>query len=237
MNINIAEIISEKIKVMEESGLVKKTIEETIEKTVVNAIINSIDGYSIRKNIEELVSNQVSSCVKNIGFTAYNSFIAERLKAVTEGVIRDDISKKIQETMDGIFFQKHENLKLSEIIEKYRDYLCNNLEAYEKDDLQNHFNLNFSESEYGSLVIKLSKEKPKYSYDKSEIEVWIRKGSSGKGSISSLYLEGKNMKSAMKLGPLTKCESLLVNLLLNETEFEIDVESEDDIDTSLDLDY
>lgn len=50
-------------------------------------------------------------------------------------------------------------------------------------------------------------------------------------------LDGENVDNSLKLGYRSEFENLLVNLMYNETVIEIDVEDEDDIDTSFDIEY
>ena len=236
MQINIQEIVNNKLKEMDENGIVKKTIEETIEKSVLGAVTDALSGYKLKRQIEELVTEQVSIVAKNIGFTAYNSFIAQKLKQITEEVLSEDISTKLQNTMDNIFLMKHENLKLSEILNTYRDYMRKTVDTSEQYDLNGRFHAEFTESSYGTKIIRLSKEKTTYR-NESEIEMWFyNHPKSNKAYISTLCLNGKNMSNTFKIGNLYNYEALLVNLLYNKTEFEFDIEDEDDIDTSFGID-
>jgi len=240
MKIDIQEIINEKIKDMEDKRVVEKTIQETLEKSIVNAITSAMDGYSLKRNIEEKITKEVSSVVADIGFTAYNSFIAEKVKMITEGICQKDIADKIQKTFNEILVIKRDNIKLSEICDKYREWICNDVEEPEKYNLENYY-VNIEEGDYGWLTFKFGREKPSsYSRRSNEnsIEFTVHKNHDNKkmGWISSVYIDGYNLDNKLNFGRMSEIELLLVNISYNKTPVEIDIESEDDIDSSFDID-
>lgn len=243
MNINISGIVNNKIKEMEENETVEKLIEENVENIISKAIIDALGGYKVKMQIEDNIEKEVSETIRTIGFEGYNKFIAEKFKQITDGVLQEDIQNKVSKTMDNIFFKKVDSIKLSEIFDKYREYLCDSLEYYEKDDLNDEFFLSIKEhDEYGWLDITLNRETPSSSIyscrNDVEASFTIHRKHRDKenGYISSVRLEGIDVKENMKFN-VNEFEALLCNLSYNDTNIEIDVEDEDDIDTTLDLDY
>lgn len=126
MNIDINAIVNNKLKEMEEN----------IEKAIVKGIKGVLDSYALKRQIEDKIEKQVSEVVKEIGFTGYNSFIAEKVKMITEDVCREDIANKIQKTFNDLLIVKRENVKLSEIFEKYKDYMDENTDEEDKYSLE-----------------------------------------------------------------------------------------------------
>lgn len=242
MNINIGEIVNNKIKEMEENKVVENLIAETIEKSVVKAVSEAIDGYTIKRTIEKKVEKEVEKevcdIVNDIGFTAYNTFIANKVKDITEGTIRKDLEDKIQGTLNGILLNKKENIKLSDLFEMYRDHLNSDTDEHEKYELEN-FVVEIEDNDRGWITYKLSKEKSKYSWDKFDIEFIIHENynDESNGTMWKVKLDGENVDNSLKLGYRSEFENLLVNLMYNETVIEIDIEDEDDIDTSFDIEY
>ena len=236
MNINISEIVDNKIKEMEENKVVETLIAETVEKSVTKAIIDAIDGYSIKRTIEKKIETGVSELVNDIGFTAYNTFIANKVKEITDGVIKKDLEDKIQNNLNGILLNKKENIKLSDLFEMYREQLNNNLDYQEKYDLEN-FVVEIEDNDGGWITYKLSQEKSKYSWDKDGIEFIIHKkyNDESNGTIWKIKIDGEDVNDVLKPGYRSKFEDLLVNLMYNNTNIVIDVEDEDDIDTSFDV--
>lgn len=169
MNINIGEIVNNKIKEIEENKVVENLIAETIEKSVVKAVSEAIDGYTIKRTIENKVEKEVCDIVNDIGFTAYNTFIANKVKDIIEGTIRKDLEDKIQGTLNGILLNKKENIKLSDLFEMYREYLNSTTDEHEKYELEN-FVVEIEDNNRGLITYKLSKEKSKYSWGEFDIE-------------------------------------------------------------------
>jgi hypothetical protein len=237
MDLNIQAIADEKIQAMHDSGEIKKRIEDDVQKTVLGAIDSAINGYEIRNQVEKSVTESISSVVKEIGFTGYNGFIAQTIKRITEGVMRDDVAQKIQKVFNDMLIVRHDGIKLSEIFQKYREWVCENTDESDKYDRQ-EFVCNLDTKEDGSFTIyTITFNDEKISnYESPEIKFIIcAYGKKEKDSISSLYLDGENVKGKFKLGRLSKVQSLLANLYFNETEIILDIDDVDD-DNSFDID-
>jgi hypothetical protein len=239
MNIDIQAIVNDHIKAMEEKGIIEKTIQETLEKSILGAITSALESYKLRNTIEEKVSKEVSVVAADIGFTAYNSFIAEKIKAITEGVYNADIAAKIQKTFDEILVIKRESIKLSEIFDKYREWVNQYVDEDEKHDLE-CFHVKFEKDEhYGWINIELAQEKPDtYSSERGMIKFTIHKNSDkkGYGIIFSVFIDGYDITKNFSFRLMSEFELLLINITYNQTPIEIDIENEDDIDNSYDVD-
>jgi hypothetical protein len=61
-------------------------------------------------------------------------------------------------------------------------------------------------------------------------------GTKDMGYIGNTFIDGYNIKEKFRFGHMSTIELLLVNLTYNETPIIIDIESEDDIDSSYDVD-
>ncbi|HYF75277.1 MAG TPA: hypothetical protein VD757_01710 [Candidatus Nitrosocosmicus sp.] len=241
MNINIQEIVDNKIKSLNDDGTIKNAIEKTIETTMLKSITDALGDYSLRRSIQDQVEKEVSAVVKGIGFTAYNSFIAEKVKQITEEVCRQDIAQKIQEVFNNILVIKRESAKLSEICKAYRDWICEEVEESEKYSLERfHVSIEEKEYPYDWLTFKFDKEKSsRYRSDSDEaIEFTVHRNYKDKnmGTIGTLYIGGYSTDKTLCFRNMSKIEALLLNFKYNNTPIEIDIESEDDIDNSFDVD-
>ena len=239
MKIDIQEIVNAKIKDMEEKRVVEIAIEETLEKSIIKAVVDALDHYEIRNIIKDKIRKEVSEVVTDIGFTAYNSFIAEKVKAITEDVCHKDIADKIQQTFDEILVIKRDSIKLSEICNEYRKWICNAVDEDEKYGLEN-FYVSVEESEYGWLKFKFGREKPSSRYghsDENSIEFIVHKNHDDKkiGWISQVTIDGEGIDKKLNFGRMSSIDLLLINSAYNKTPIEIDVEGEDDLDSSFDV--
>lgn len=239
MNIDISKIVIDKIKDMEEKKVVENAIEETIEKSIVKAVKDALESYRLRHTIEEKVEKEVSAVVSQIGFTGYNGFIAEKIKQIVEETCNADIAEKIEKTFNGILVIKRDSIKLSEICEKYKEYICNNTDESEKYELESFYvSVEEEGSPYNWLTFKFAKEKSKYhSYGNNEIEFTVHRNKDGKtGRISTVLIGGNAIDEKLNFGRMSDMEKLLCNIAYNKTPIEIDVECEDDIDNYFDID-
>ena len=240
MNINIQDIVNQKIKEMEASGLVAKTLEENIEKAILGAIDSGLKNWKLQKELEDIFVNQVSAVVKQVGFTAYNTFIAEKIKEITEDILKADISEKIQKTFDNILLIKRENINLSEIFSEYRNWVCGYVDTQCKYD-RRRFHLKFHKHEkYDWYDIELGEYKPENNYSRNDdlINFTLHRKplKTNEGYIGNPVINGTRVKDKFKFGNCSEFELLLINLHLNETPIIIDIEDEDDIDNTYDVD-
>lgn len=246
MSVDVNKIAQEKIAAMEESGEIKKHIEDKLHTLILDSVSSALDGYELRKLIKTKIEKEVSPCVNQLDFKAYNSFICEKFRQITEEYLKEDISKKISDTFENIFMLKRESIKLSEVFEAYRRWLLEGLEEYEKYELNNEFYASVKGDIW--LECAISKEAPEKStsflgprkdihscdfgftvyktHDKNEV-----------GRIGNVYFEGSSVNDVLKVTSYNDFQSLLLNLYYNETPVILDVKDEDDINTSLDLDF
>ena len=232
MNIDITKIVNDKIAQLEADGTIEKQITDSVEKTVVGAIKDGLESYSLRRDIEKKVQETVSDVAAQIGFSAYNGFIAEKVKQITENVMQADIAQKIQQQFDDMLVAKHDGIKISEIINKYRDWLMETTEESDKWERRN-FQCSVEDKQDGGFhhyTVKLSEEALS-GYDRANFEIRIcTYGEKEKSNISRLYFDGDKLGNGLKISMLNPIETLLANLYYNKTEIVLDWDDVDDSD-------
>lgn len=251
MLINISEIVSNKLKQMEEERVIEKQIESSIESTITKAVKDACEDWSFRNSIEKLVSTEVSEVAKNIGFSGYNQFIAETMKDIINNQMKEDVKNKIISTFNGLFVNRVEKVKLSEIADKYHE-LMNDLDYDDKSKAEDgYFYVSFDKDRDGSytsyewwtLTFALeaqSKSSYSRSYssgnsDDNKLELRIFGKENEEYSISSIKYEGKDLSKMSELRYMSDFECYIASLYFNKTKIDFDI-NEDDVDTSLDLD-
>ena len=78
MNIDIKAIIDNKIEEMDKNNEVQKCIEEGIQKAIISGVKEALDGYSIKRIIEDKMKEQVSQNLESLDLHIHPKFCLAR---------------------------------------------------------------------------------------------------------------------------------------------------------------
>lgn len=234
MNIDVSQIIADKLAQLEADGTITRKIEETLEKSIMSAITSELESYTFRNGIQKQLNAAVSTLAGDIGLSAYNGYIAEKCRAIVQSHFTTDISERLEKTLNDIMFTKYENIKLSDIFKRYRKWVLEHTDdsdKYEREKFTHVLEVEESGAftHYSCKFADHTLENYGYSKEAPDIEIRFciyreRK----EASISSLYLNGHYMKDSFKVGPLTDFEAFILNLYYNETIIILDEEDVDE---------
>jgi len=243
MNIDVSQIVAAKLAQLDEDGTIKRKIEETLEKTILSAITSELESYSFRSNIQEQLKASVSTIAADCGLSAYNGYIAEKCKTIVQNLFTTDISERVEKALNDIMFTKHENIKLSDIFKRYREWVLEDTDEsdkYERETFTHALEVK-EEGAWTRYVCKFADHTlSSHIYGKEDPDIEIRfstwNGDNRKtSSISMLFLNGHYMKDSFKVGRLTDFEAFILNLYYNETQIILDDEDVDE-DPYFDID-
>lgn len=228
MTVDISGIIAAKLAQMEKDGTIQKKIEEALEKSVLTAITSELESYSFRRSIEDQLKESTSGIAEKCGLSSYNGFIAEKAAQIVRNMYTEDFAEKAQKALSDVLLVKYEGIKLSDIFERYRDWVCNTTDDSDKYERQ-RFTADLEVTERGcftTYTINFADEpmENKSSWDnKADISIrfYVYQDKEA-DSISSLWLRGINVKETVALGYLTEFEAFLVNLYYNNTKIILD---------------
>lgn len=243
MNIDVSKIIQDKLTQLETDGVIQKKIEDTLEKVITDAITSEISSYSFRKGIGKQLREEVSEVAKDCGLAAYNGFIVQTVKSIIQDRLSADMTSKIEETLNGIIIQKYENVRLSDIYKRYREWV---LEYTDEDDKRKYecYTADLERSGDAGWIhytCRFSDRPLENKYlggkEKGDIEIrFVLYSDKERAKITSLYLNNHDLNGTIKIGTLSDFEAFVVNLYYNGTEIILDTDEVDD-DTSYDIDY
>lgn len=252
MNIDIQALVNAKLKEMEEGKVLENLISKTVESAVTKAVTDAIDGYSIKRVIKEKIEKDVKAGVEEVGFCAYNTIVADQVKNLINSVIKDDVAEKLNKIFTDVMINKRETIKLSEIVDKYKE-LYDDLEYDELDGLdEGHFHVVWDneDTEYRSkhITIIFSHKEQKirrgiysnhYEGDsEKKLELCLSRWKDEEtANISRITFEEAKLNDLKTLRNMSNFEAFLANLYLNKTTVELDIESEDDVDTYVGGEY
>lgn len=236
MNVNVTEIVNNKINQLEADKVIEKAIEDTFEKSIVKGVTDALDSWSLQSAIRDKVSEQVSAVVKDLDFTSYNGFIVSKMKEIVEGICREDLCKKIEKTFTDLFICKRENIKLSEIFEKYREIVCEETNESDKYSRERFYIKCETNERYGWIDCELDEDPEPSSYSSKAIRFTVHKHSDGTGWIANVYLNGHPLDKTLTFGHLNDVELMLVQAVYNKIPIIVDVDNDDYLDNSYDVD-
>ena len=233
MNIDFNEIVQQKLAQMEAEGVIQKKIEDALEKSIMDAIGSQLGSYSFKSALGKQMEDGIYQVAKDCGLSAYNGFIAEKVKAILSGIVSDDLGKKIEAAVSGVLVQRYEGIKLSDIFKRYREHVMDSTDDSEKYDRQEFtMGLKINEGYTGSFTYYECKFSPESEYDADDydsVEVRFSKYRNEQtASISSLTIGGLDMSKTLKFGCLGPFDQFLVNLFLNKTEIILDTDAAED---------
>ena len=156
-------IITDKITEMENSGTIQKIIEEKISKTI-NTIIDSCFDWDFTDRIKKQIKESVGDIASKIKLNSYNSFIATAIENIVNVELNKDLKEKINKKLTQALTVTEKEIKLSEIIEKFKSYECDD------DDEEYSYCCNIKKNENGSFKnvdITIQKEDNYSCYNKN----------------------------------------------------------------------
>lgn len=250
MNINISEIIENKLAQMEKDRVIETKIEQAIEKNINAAIDDVLGGYTLRNELEKALKETVNSIAGSIGLSSYNGMIAQLVKDLLAQYVKQDMSDKISESVKGILFKVPDKqpIALSDLIKKYQDYLNGYTEEPDKCERNEHdgYTIEFvtdksiwSQSQHVKLYLDEEYKTDKHDDHDIVIDFGYIKDGDKTVKIKHLYFNGDDMEKKWNINYLSKIEVLLLNLYWNHAEIVYDIENydEDDHYYETDSDY
>lgn len=238
MNIDFTEVINNKLQEMAENRVIEKQIEATLEKSITDAVNSALGSYSFKSKLEKMMSEQISGVAESVGLTGYNQFIADTFSNMANNVLKEDIKQKIAAAFENIFLKRLESIKLSEIVDRYREMLLESLEDDEKYSHDNNFNAAIEQREDGNwsyVIVELGLETSRLSDDEYALKLKLTKYRGESYTVTLVTYGGKNLKELSSLRYVSDFEAFVAGLYLNKTKIEVDIKGHE-IDTSLGLD-
>lgn len=129
MKLDIDKIVSQKIQELDE----KKVIEEAIEKKIESVIKDAIDSafnWEFSRTISDKIKEQIGDIAANIKLNSYNELIATTVRNLTDAELNKDLAEKIQNKLQELMLVTEKSVKLSTIVQKFKDVCLDDEEEY-----------------------------------------------------------------------------------------------------------
>ena len=230
MNIDFTKIVADKVAQMEKDGVIQREIEKGVESTVLSAVRYELSGRGLSGALQEQLKTYVAEAAKDLGLAAYNGYIAQAVKAIIADVQQQDLADKVRSALEEVVLKKYESVKLSEIFQKYREWVrdwVDECEWYERKKFTAELVEHQTSRYFGHYTCRFAEE-PIDADEDPDVSVVVREGGFGVFKITSLFLNGHDLKNTLHIGTLTEFEAFVANLFYNGTQIIMDVDDIDD---------
>lgn len=221
MNIDVDIIVSEKLRQLDEDGVIRKAIEDTLEKSLLSAVTEAINGYKIKREIQEKVEKQISGVVNELDFSSYNAIMLQKMRELINAYAGDDVAKKATEMLEDLFVSKRESVKLSEIFEAYRKYVIADMD-YNDHIGGDEFLADYDTTDEHWAKVNFDKDIDSVGDKEISFRLYGGYGDNSQYRITSLMFDGRPVDCKVQLGYLNEVEQLLVQCYYNKTPVIID---------------
>lgn len=249
MNIDLTQIVMDKMAQMEQEGAVKALIQEQVEEAVTGAIKRVFGGWALQDALEKEMKEYLPDMVKDIGLDTYNAYIAETVKKLAIAGLKENAKNVMNERVNEILCKKRKSILLSELLDEYRRDRNDCEEDEKRDWNEDHDGFTChvdpgrgSSSQYFKYFdIYLSEEgdiEGTYPDDFDyviKIQCWTGShiygdGDQLEGKIQDIYRNGDRISKQFVTSTPSSFDALLMNLYLNKTEIVMDMDKYDEDD-------
>lgn len=211
---NIEQIVSEKMAEITKSGFIEGKIKASLERTIESAISDTLKSYSdFGKHLKEELKKSLQNV--KFSFPEYNQLVANQVMEIVNNTLIKNGKKEIEEDLKK-FFQPLEETKwkISEIIQEFKDYLQGEI------DKGGISEITFIRKERRDVIYYYFSEKENQEDYECEYRIAIKKIDK---KIWSMTIDESDV-SKMKIPLLFGFESFLFKLYAINAEIEDDGE-------------
>lgn len=243
MTLDISEILQKKLEDMEASGEIRERIEKRLEESIHKAIDETFGGYILRDRLQKELKTGIGPEAVKFGLEAYGQIVADRVREVLQGSLNEELREKVQKAVDSVIVQKHDGIKLSDIVRAYREEMRDNRLICNDYTDQYRFCMDLQREIDGNWRKYICRFCPEEEWDEDldeSVEIqFLQLMTTGKTAdperISRCKIGGMAVQEAIGSRYLSGFRMLCANLVLNKTGVILDWE--DAVGESRDCDY
>lgn len=209
---------------MVKAGKLDQIVEAKVQKAVEEVVSDAFSYNSpFRESLKEHLKNNITVDLSSIGLGAYNDFILKVIKAKLDASVFRFAEKQIGETMDKLLKPAPVEIKLSELVEQFKEFVHND----EDRDGGISCHIESSETISGYSTVRLD-SKPRVAARDCRYDIALNKN--GEVYRIALPYTGDITKKIFA-GPFYRFEQTLFQLYAAKTRLILD---EDDVNCGCD---
>lgn len=191
MSIDLQSMVNAAMVKMHEEGAIQKIVEEKMAKTVSNIVDDVLGSYSdFGKQVKEVVKQSLAIDVDKMELPTYNVLVRNVVRERLDQLVHVQGIELLKARMDEIFKTVEPEMKLSEIVENWKEALNEDLERDGE-----HITVTWEPSTYSSgggwLYIDDEEDKSNYQCD-------LRAGINRDGTIYALHWKSHDLLKEIK---------------------------------------
>jgi hypothetical protein len=228
------EIVQGTLQGMFDSGKIAEMIEAQLDKTIREIIGGTLREYSdFGKGLKAAIEAQLPTSFDDLKLADYNAFIMGAVQEHLSRLHREEWKKDIEKMLAEMFEPLPAEIKLSELANQMRKYFRDEAASSCSCDGPGSFTFIFEPDKTGKYFggwLFIDKES-RHTSEKYSCK--YRLALLADGTVYGLSIDGQDQKNVVFLGPHYNFERLLMGMYYGKTKLVIDIESDDEIDTSL----
>lgn len=226
MTLDINEILQKKLEEMEASGEIRERIEKNLENVIRGTVDEVFGGYTLKRTLERQMEMEINKAAKDFGLAAYGRTVAERVKELLEGNLNEELQQKVRKSVDEVLVQKHEGIKLSDLVKAFKKEVREREFTYGTDCRT--FFIGLEKTPRGIWTGYKFRFCPESEWDEDhwksvELRFTVYQ-QDGSAPIQGCLIGGEPILNTIKTRYLSDFQRLCINLTLNETEVKLDWE-------------
>lgn len=221
MELNVNEIIENKIKELEENHVIENAIQKKIESVIKDAI-DSAFSWEFSRAISDEIKKQVGNIAESVKLNSYNTLIADTIKNITENELKEDLAEKVQTKIRDMLLITEHTVKFSDIVKKFKEICCDDETEYSYEVVESN------EEHSGGFYYKKFDFQP--DNDGEKLSVTFSRYNTDQWKIFRVFYDNEIKYSTDGVSTLKKYDSfecLILKCLLNNLPIELDFDADD----------
>lgn len=224
--IDLNSLVNQELKNLEESGFVKEAIQKQVEKTVTEIIDDLLREWSpFGKALKAEIESKLQINFDNLDIVSYNQVVLNAVKEKLDQVVYVQGVEQIKANMDAMLSEIKPEYKLSEIIEKLKEFSSDDAKENDWEEISLHVS-----SPRDILTFIYFDEEP----DKEEYQCKYILSVNKDGSLNTASIMDCKLDNKLVIGGLHGMEELIFKLYAHKPVIIID---EDRVDTYYPSEY
>lgn len=222
---DLSKVVADQFEALSASGAIEKMIETHLSESINTILKEQLRSYSdFGKGLAERVAGAIKIADVN-DLPHYGQFVSGIIARNVDHQLHGEWAKKLESDIASMFVEAPAEIKLDDLIEKYKKHVRENAFSETGDSITLHLEA----SSYGYWAVAMDKDAGTEKY-RCALRFQVNK----EGEMFALHLDDEEMKKQLFVGPFDEFERLIFRMYVTGTKIRIAPHSDvHDFDLSL----